>query len=72
MSHASLHVISHACSDAVRSSVCRAAGFSVVNQHPGLLVMATVWLREHNRRALEAAKNNPNIEDEEAFQTVRK
>jgi hypothetical protein len=34
--------------------------------------MATVFLREHNRRAAEAVRINPAWGDEEAFQYARK
>lgn len=50
----------------------RAAGFGTVNQHPGFLSLATIWLREHNRRAAEAIRLNPSFGDEEAFQYARK
>jgi hypothetical protein len=54
------------------SYCCRAAGFGAANQNPGLLSLATVFLREHNRRAAEAVHLNPSYGDEEAFQYARK
>ncbi|WIA39466.1 hypothetical protein OEZ86_005565 [Tetradesmus obliquus] len=50
----------------------RVAGLGTVNQHPGLLSLATVFLREHNRRAAEAVRLSPSWGDEEAFQYARK
>eukprot|EP00775_Hariotina_reticulata_P010237 gene10237-10396_t len=50
----------------------RAAGTAVVNQNPGLLVMATLWLREHNRLATLAASQQPGASDEDLFQHARK
>ncbi|WIA19191.1 hypothetical protein OEZ85_003836 [Tetradesmus obliquus] len=49
-----------------------ASGLGTVNQHPGLLSLASVFLREHNRRAAEAVRLNPSWGDEEAFQYARK
>eukprot|EP00775_Hariotina_reticulata_P010239 gene10239-10398_t len=67
---------------AVPSNRMRAAGTAVVNQNPGLLVMATLWLREHNRLATLAASqlqsssignSNGGQEDDMAlFQHARK
>ncbi|KAF6254205.1 heme peroxidase [Scenedesmus sp. NREL 46B-D3] len=57
---------------AVPPSRLRAAGFGSTNQNPGLLSLATVFLREHNRRAAEAVRLNPSYGDEEAFQYARK
>jgi len=39
---------------------------------PGLASVHTLWLREHNRLATEISTANPNLEDEEIFQTARR
>jgi peroxidase len=43
-----------------------------VNQNPLPLTLATLLLREHNRRALQLAQENPNWGDEAIFQGARK
>jgi hypothetical protein len=52
--------------------VCRLGGNKNVNQNPLPLTMASLLLREHNRRALQLAQEDPNRGDEEIFQGARK
>ncbi|XP_059161749.1 peroxidase-like [Physella acuta] len=51
---------------------CLLAGDSRVNEHPGLGVMHTMWVREHNRIAGELRKLRSRDTDEDVFQLTRK
>jgi hypothetical protein len=55
-----------------RTAACRLGGNKNVNQNPLPLTLTTLLLREHNRRALTLAQENPNWGDEEIFQGARK
>eukprot|EP00775_Hariotina_reticulata_P012537 gene12537-12670_t len=50
----------------------RLAANPVVNQNPMTLVMATLFMREHNRRAVAIEQQNPLWGDERIFQEARK
>jgi peroxidase len=54
------------------SAACRLGGNKNVNQNPLPLTLTTLLLREHNRRALTLAQENPDWGDEEIFQGARK
>ncbi|XP_063226524.1 peroxidase-like isoform X2 [Bacillus rossius redtenbacheri] len=51
---------------------CYKAGDMRVNMHPDLVVMHTVWLREHNRVAGVLAELNPHWGDETLYQEARR
>lgn len=54
------------------SEVCYRAGDVRVNQNPGLAILQTVLLREHNRIADVLAALNPHFDDRTLFQEARK
>ena len=47
------------------------AGDVRANENIGLIAMHTIWVREHNRIASELQVSNPDLSDEELFQTAR-
>ena len=51
---------------------CFFAGDSRVNEHMNLIVMHTVWLREHNRVARLLHKLNSHWTDETLYQEARR
>ncbi|XP_055903864.1 peroxidase [Eupeodes corollae] len=54
------------------NEVCYLAGDIRVNQNPGLTILHTVLIREHNRIAGELSKLNPHWSDRVLFQESRK
>ena len=43
-----------------------------VNEHPSLVAMHTLWVRQHNKLARELAELNPHWNDEQIFQETRR
>ncbi|XP_053970061.1 peroxidase isoform X2 [Anastrepha ludens] len=60
------------CDAAPPGEVCYQAGDIRVNQNPGLAILHTILLREHNRIADSLAKLNPHYNDRTLFQEARK
>ena len=48
------------------------AGDSMVILQPGLVAMATIWMREHNRVAALLASLNPNWDEDHLYEEARK
>ncbi len=48
------------------------AGDVRANENPGLAIMHTVWVREHNRWADRLSAENPSWDDERLYQMARK
>ncbi|KAL7987076.1 hypothetical protein Chor_005995 [Crotalus horridus] len=51
---------------------CFLAGDNRVNDMPGLIVLQTLFMREHNRLATELKRLNPQMSGEELYQESRK
>ncbi|XP_060648778.1 peroxidase [Drosophila nasuta] len=54
------------------NEVCYRAGDVRVNQNPGLAILQTILLREHNRIADALSALNPHFDDRTLFQEARK
>lgn len=54
------------------SSKCYLSGDDRVNAEPSLVVMHTIWHREHNRVANKLAEINPSWSDETLYQEARR
>lgn len=48
-----------------------AVGQEVFGLLPGLMVISTIWLREHNRVCDLLKEEHPTWDDEQLFQTTR-
>lgn len=51
---------------------CFHSGDSRVNEHVGLTILHTVWMREHNRLARDLQKLNPQWSDSDIFEESRR
>ncbi|XP_075730448.1 chorion peroxidase [Rhipicephalus microplus] len=60
------------CSKLKEGRFCFEAGDRRLNQNSGLLLMHTMWFREHNRVARKMAHINPHWDDEQLFQVSRR
>ncbi|KAH6922406.1 hypothetical protein HPB50_013519 [Hyalomma asiaticum] len=60
------------CSKQREHRFCFEGGDHRVNQNSGLLMMHTIWFREHNRVARKLARINPHWDDERLFQVSRR
>ncbi|KAH8032631.1 hypothetical protein HPB51_026084 [Rhipicephalus microplus] len=62
------------CMNFKRSAPCLTCrmGDRRLNQNSGLLLMHTMWFREHNRVARKMAQINPHWDDEQLFQVSRR
>jgi cellulase/cellobiase CelA1 len=47
------------------------AGDIRTNEQVALTAMHTLWMREHNRQAIEIAAQNPNLSDDQIFEEAR-
>lgn len=64
------HATNHECTSPTK--LCFNAGDDRANEQPGLAVMHTLLLREHNRLAQQFEYLNPTWNDEKIFQEARK
>ncbi|KAG8175633.1 hypothetical protein JTE90_001062 [Oedothorax gibbosus] len=62
----------HDCRSTSLSRKCFLAGDVRVNENVGLMVMHTIWVREHNRIARELAAINPHWNDNQLFEETRR
>ena len=51
---------------------CFKSGDVRVNEHPSLVAMHTLWVRQHNRLARQLSDLNPHWNDEQIFQETRR
>lgn len=59
------------CTNRPRNMFCFLAGDTRVNEQIHLTILHTLYLRDHNRMALELSLNNPHWDDERIYQETR-
>ncbi|TRY61661.1 hypothetical protein TCAL_04392 [Tigriopus californicus] len=59
------------CQDSVGKK-CFKSGDVRVNEHPGMVAIHTLWVRQHNQLATQLADLNPHWNDEQIFQETRR
>ncbi|RZF48834.1 hypothetical protein LSTR_LSTR003214 [Laodelphax striatellus] len=61
-----------ACNVPSPSAICYLAGDNRVNQNPGIAILTTIFVREHNRLCEFLSKINPSWDDEILYQEARR
>lgn len=67
-----MHGSDQSCRDTNERVKCFTAGEGRTNENLGLVSLQTLYLREHNRIAVEIGRRNPTWNDEKIYQEARK